>query len=207
VDTISSTGVPFPAQACASPRKPPAADSPPCPAQARASPTRAAASPPSPAQTPRHPQPQPRHHLQPRSLATPSRRLATIAQRRLATPSHRIATISSPLAGARLANPSRRLKVVGVGNRDSGPCQSARMECTRQNPGDGGHFGKPIQEVVPGLRRGPKAKPPCPTYSIFGSDCLLPALDSADRRLRPVIEIVPRSKTMISSSQIGQSMN
>ncbi len=35
---------------------------------------------------------------------------------------------------------------------------------------------------VPGLQRDPKAKPPRLTYSIFRSDCHLPAMDSADRR-------------------------
>ena len=49
-----------------------------------------------------------------------------------------------------------------------------------------GQFGKPIQEGVPGLQRDPKAKPPRLTYSIFRNDCHLPAMDSADRRLRPV---------------------
>ncbi len=36
--------------------------------------------------------------------------------------------------------------------------------------GDGGHFGKPIQEGVPGLQQDPKAKPPRPTGLIFRSD-------------------------------------
>ncbi len=41
----------------------------------------------------------------------------------------------------------------------------------------------PIKEGVPGLQRGPKAKPPRLTYSIFRSDCHLPAMDSADSNL------------------------
>ncbi len=36
------------------------------------------------------------------------------------------------------------------------------------------------------MQRGPKAKPPRLTYSILRSDGHLPAMDSADRRLRPV---------------------
>ncbi len=36
------------------------------------------------------------------------------------------------------------------------------------------------------MQRGPKAKPPRLTYSIFRSDCHLPAMESADKRLRPV---------------------
>ncbi len=64
---------------------------------------------------------------------------------------------------------------------------NARFECcARQHPGHGGHFGKPIKEGVPGLQRGPKAKPPRLTYSIFRSYCHLPAMNSTDRRLRPV---------------------
>ncbi len=43
-----------------------------------------------------------------------------------------------------------------------------------------------MKEGVPELRQGPKAKPPRLTYSIFRSDCHLSAMDSADRRLRPV---------------------
>ncbi len=75
----------------------------------------------------------------------------------------------------------------GAGIRNSGPWPSARFECcARQHPGHGGLFGKPIMEGVPGLQRDPKAKPPRLTYSIFRSDCHLPAMDSADRRLRPV---------------------
>ncbi len=35
-------------------------------------------------------------------------------------------------------------------------------------------FGKPIQEGVPGLQQGPKAKLPRPTYSISRDDCHLP---------------------------------
>ncbi len=38
------------------------------------------------------------------------------------------------------------------------------------------------------MQRGPKAARPRLTYSIFRSDCHLPAMDSADRRLRPVQE-------------------
>ncbi len=56
----------------------------------------------------------------------------------------------------------------------------------RQRLRHGGHFGKPFKEGVPGLQRGPRAAPPRPTYSIFRSDYHLPAMDSADRRLRPV---------------------
>ncbi len=41
------------------------------------------------------------------------------------------------------------------------------------------------QEGVPGLQRGPTAKPPCPTYSIFRGECLLSALDEAGRQLLP----------------------
>ncbi len=52
--------------------------------------------------------------------------------------------------------------------------------------GHGGHFGNPIQDGVPGLQRGPKAKPPRPTFSFFRSDCHIPVMESADRRLRPV---------------------
>ncbi len=39
-----------------------------------------------------------------------------------------------------------------------------------------GNFGKPIQEEVPGLQRGPKTKLPRLTYSIFRDDCHLPAM-------------------------------
>jgi hypothetical protein len=39
-----------------------------------------------------------------------------------------------------------------------------------------GNFGKPIQEGVPGLQRGPKAKLAWPTYSIFRDGCKLPAM-------------------------------
>ncbi len=39
-----------------------------------------------------------------------------------------------------------------------------------------GSFGKPIQEGVPGLQRGPKAKLARPTNSIFRDDCHLPAM-------------------------------
>ncbi len=55
--------------------------------------------------------------------------------------------------------PSPHLK--GAGIRDSRPGLSARFECcSRQHPGHGGHFGKPIQEGVPGLQGDPNAKPP-----------------------------------------------
>ncbi len=41
---------------------------------------------------------------------------------------------------------------------------------------DRGTFGKPIQEGVPGLQRGPRDKLLRPTYSIFRDDCHLPAM-------------------------------
>ncbi len=70
--------------------------------------------------------------------------------------------------------------------RSLGPCPSARFGCcARQHPGHGSHFGYPMKQRMPGLQRRPKAKPPRPTYSIFRSDCHLPAMESADRRLRP----------------------
>ncbi len=88
----------------------------------------------------------------------------------------------------------------GAGLRNSGPCPSAIFECcTRQHPGHGGHFGKPIQEGVPGLQRCPKAKPPRPTNLIIPSDCHLPAIDSSDGRLRPVstLQISPRATSSV----------
>jgi hypothetical protein len=36
-----------------------------------------------------------------------------------------------------------------------------------------------------GLQKRPKAKPSCPTDSIFLSYCYLPGMDSADRQLHP----------------------
>ncbi len=47
-----------------------------------------------------------------------------------------------------------------------------------------GSFGKPLQEGVPGLQRGPKAKLPRPTFN-FPRRLSPPNHDSADRRLRP----------------------
>ncbi len=66
----------------------------------------------------------------------------------------------------------------GARLRNSGPGLSARFECcARHHPGHGGHFGKPMKEGVPGLQRGLKATPPRLTYSIFRSDCQIPAID------------------------------
>ncbi len=70
--------------------------------------------------------------------------------------------------------PSPHLKGAGIGN--SGTSPRPRFEgCTRQ-PSGKGIFGKTIQEGVPGLQRGPKAKQPRPTYLIIRDDCHLPAM-------------------------------
>ncbi len=46
--------------------------------------------------------------------------------------------------------PLPHLKAAGI--RNSGPYTCARFVCcATQHPGHGGHFGKPIQEGVPGL--------------------------------------------------------
>ncbi len=81
--------------------------------------------------------------------------------------------------------PSPHLK--GVGLRSSRPCPSARFKCsTRLHRRHGGSLGKAIQEGVPRLHRGPKAKPPRPTDWKCLRDCHLPAIDSDERRLRPL---------------------
>ncbi len=61
------------------------------------------------------------------------------------------------------------LKCVGLG--DPGLCPRVRFQCcARQHQAHGGNFGKPIQEGMPWLQRGLKAKPPPPKDSIFPSD-------------------------------------
>jgi hypothetical protein len=66
------------------------------------------------------------------------------------------------------------------------PKREIRMLRAQQHPGQGGHIGKAAKKGVPGLQRGTKAKPPRPTCSIFRRNCHLPAMYSADKRLRPV---------------------
>ncbi len=46
------------------------------------------------------------------------------------------------------------------------------------------NFGKPIQEGVLEMRRGPEANPNRPTDSMLLGDCLLSAMDAVDRQLR-----------------------
>jgi hypothetical protein len=67
--------------------------------------------------------------------------------------------------------------------RDSNAAQSPLL----QHPQGGGNMGEThLRKGVLGSQRSPAAKPPRPTDSIVRSDCHLPAMDSADRRARPV---------------------
>ncbi len=76
----------------------------------------------------------------------------------------------------------------GRGLGSSGSCLRTGFECccTSQHSGLGGNFGTPIQERVPRMQRGPKARPPRPKDSTFRRDRGLPSMDSADRQVRPL---------------------
>ncbi len=50
------------------------------------------------------------------------------------------------------------------------------------------YFGKSVEDRVSGMQRGRKAKPTCLTDSIFQSNCEFRAMDSAERRLHPVLD-------------------
>ncbi len=67
-------------------------------------------------------------------------------------------------------SPPHTSRAPGFATQDHAQAQDSNADA-RQHPGHGGHFGKPIKEGVPGLQRGPKARPPRLTYSILRSDC------------------------------------
>ncbi len=79
------------------------------------------------------------------------------------------------LRGSGCPSPLPTPQGAGIGN--SGTCPRPSFEGLRQAAlGTRGHFGKPIQEGVPGLQRGPRAKSPPATNSIFRSNSHLPAM-------------------------------
>ncbi len=83
----------------------------------------------------------------------------------------------------------RPSRAPGFATQDHAQARDSNAAQGSQHSGHECHFGKHIEERVPGLQRGPKAKTPRPTYSIFRvrGDCHLPAIDTADRRLRLVL--------------------
>ncbi len=71
--------------------------------------------------------------------------------------------------------PSISAHLNAAGLRYSGPHQSARFKCcTTQQSGHRGNCSKPIEEGLPGFRRGPKAKQTRSVNSTYRSECPLP---------------------------------